>query len=184
MLGTSMLIRQPLLLVALGACGGTYYGTLPLGWHGTIPTCDSAQVVRGSAVVVESTGFLSAAHEGRATLRCKGGDEAGVGVARVARLALEGETAIPLGSFSGYWLRAYDADGRELSFAEPALDLVEWSTSWVESDARIERAYCHEPIFGCPASNFARLTVTRAGTVTVRARFAGQTAQLDVAVRE
>jgi hypothetical protein len=168
-------------VLLFGGCG-SYYGDLPLGWRGTIPTCDEPRV-DGTAMVRLDTGFLEAVAPGTVTLRCKGGTRTRVGIREVARLEIDGPTAVAAGGRAGYYLRAYAADGGELRFADPALDLIEWSTSWPEDEARIDRAYCHEPIFACPDSDYARLFTWASGPLTISAELAGRRATLEIVVR-
>jgi hypothetical protein len=169
---------------ASGCGGGSFYGDLPLGWRGSVPTCARATVASGSSVVRLDTGFLDAVAPGRATLTCGDGSETDIRIREVKRLTIEGPAHIEVGAVAGYYLKAYAADGDELRWASPFIEAVQWSSSVAAPDMHVEGAYCHEPLFSCPDIDYARLFTQRAGTVTLMATFRGQSATRQVTVDE
>ena len=164
-----------LLVILVAGCGSSsaWYGNLPLGWRGTVPSCQGATVTGGGAIAKESSGFLEAVAAGDATLRCADGSTTRVTVKPIARLAIHGPAPL-VDDEAGYWLRAYAGNGDELRLGDPD-GVVEWS---IEGNAEVDGGYCNHPLIRCPDEDYAKVWIRGAGPVVLVAQFAGRQARL------
>lgn len=169
------------MIVVVGCGSRSSYGSVPLGWRGSLPWCKQAVVASGTALRKLDTGFFEAVAAGGATLRCADGSEAELGVESVHRLTIEGPAVIAVEDRPFYSVHAFGDGGAELTFADPYPDVVDWRVS--PGSAEIRGGYCHEPIFGCPGVNHARLSVAGPGSVVISVSVAAAQTSLRVTAK-
>lgn len=115
--------------VACAACGGgttAGWGLRPIGWRGSIPSCATPHVVRGTAYRDADPGRIAAVAPGRAEVQCGAGEVVAIEAGAVARVVLE-----PLDART-FRVHAFDGAGRELSLQDMADDVVQWRADRAE----------------------------------------------------
>ncbi|MCB9565129.1 MAG: hypothetical protein H6709_01790 [Kofleriaceae bacterium] len=164
------------LALLAAACGPTNNFHVAVGFAGTIGTCRATAAT--GATTLDDRGRVHGASPGHGEVVCEDGDREGVGVAPLARVAIEGPDEIAPHTGVYYTVRAYAADGTGLSLIDD--DQIGWSATGGD----LQPAHCSDmPLLGCPGPDSAQWMAPGPGTYTLEATYLGQRATRHVVVR-